>query len=454
MTTDVVAKNWGGLLTLGADGRLYSDPNDAPDGGESYFGFTPTIYADPAAEQGTGSGNSEANAMLLSEALSIAAADDVIGVLPGTAVGTDTNTKLVPAFLTANSGTSGHPIKVVAKYPWNDDANKTILETDAPTSGDGCPTLGSHQRNYVEWYGFYIDEANAHNQGDSGVAMFSECTGVKVMYCRIIADPASLPDDNHTGAYFNETSDCALQYNTISGFEGGGSSNYAGIMEYGAANATINNNEIYDCNTGHYIKGHPATLWNYGSRAYNFVHDVLVGYRMQHTSPTNFTIVEHNLVIDFQDAAIAYATGADPSQTRNIIVRRNTTTGQAHGLAVAAITGDGCQMVDNLVALYAPNTNQNYIDGGEYTDNDFDAITYNGFWGSTNGTPWSWNSADQATVGAFQAAATNAANNQVLANDPLANRGSDNYSVTGAATTASSTGGPIGADFSLVGPDA
>lgn len=435
--------------------RLFasSSSSSSGGGGSECFGFTPTIYAHPSASQGSGNGSSFANARTLASALSLADDDAVVCVNTGTAVGTDTDGKFVPVFQAANSGSSGHPIKIVARYPWTDSGNRTVLTSNAPTTGDGSPTIGAHQRNYIEWYGFYVDEANAHNQGDSGIAMISESTGVKVMYCRIIAEAAHFPADNHVGVYVNESTGAEISYNTITGFRSNGGGNGSGITLYGGTQISITHNAIGDGHTGIYIKGRPATFWNDGTTSYNDLYDLELGIRIYAVDPTLTMTVEHNLVRNFSSAAIFFHTSAGAANSRNAIVRRNTLTGQSNALAISAITGTGNQFNDNLIALYSPYTGQVYTDASGYTDNNFAQLDYNGFYGSAAGNPWNWNGTNYATVAAWQAVITNANNNQVLGNDPLSGRGSGDYTVTGAATTASSTGGPIGADFSLVGPD-
>lgn len=420
-----------------------------------YFGFAPTIYAHPATAQGNGSGSSEANARTLLSALAIAVPGDIIGVLPGIAIGSSTFGKYVPAFHPANSGTAGNPIRIVAKYPWTNTANRTELRTNATTSGIGSPTIGAHFRSFIEWYNFYIDEANAKNQGDSGNLMISESTGVKAFYCRLIGEQAFRPEDNHCGYYINESSGVELVGLTISGYRSSnaGHPNGAGGMEYGA-NGTVRNCEIFDCGSGLYIKGHPNTIWNQGLRARNHIWGCHIPIVAQAIDPTNPLIVEHNLLRDYVNAAMLLNTSAGADTVRNILIRRNTMTGPANALSIQAITGGGNQVVDNLIALYPPNNNQPYLDCGGYTANNFASVRSNGFFGSTQGQPFNWNGTNFASRAEWEAAVANSSNNQVLGNDPLANRGSGNYAVTGAALIASSTGGPIGADFSLVGPGA
>ncbi len=437
------------------DNRLYLTPT--PPVGVDYFGFTvtPGFYASAGGAVGAGTGANEANARSLTSALAAATAGTNIGVISGTGTIAGSGSRLTPAWLPANSGSSGNPIRIIAKRPWSETANRTELRNSAGV-GSGSPTIGSNSRNYIEWYGFYIDEANAPTRTDTGPAIFSDCTGCKVMYCRILGDSGYLPSDNHVGCYFNEATSCELSYNTISGFYSapGFLSNGAGWMEYGAANCTVENNLVYDVYTGGYIKGRPATNWNWGSRRYNYIHTVNRGMQIQATDPSSATMVEHNVIRSFADVAIFLHDGAGAANTRNVIVQRNTLDGVQNCIQISAITGAGNEFNQNISALYAPNTGNSYMDCGSYTANNFAAFDYDGWYGSVNANPWNWNGTNLNSIANLQAAVANSNNNTVLANDPLSGRGSGNYTVTGAATTAGPGGTPIGADWLLVGPDA
>lgn len=437
-------------------GIYYSDPNKVPAGTE-YDGLTPTIYANPSGALGNGSGSSEANAASLPNALAAAEAGDIVGILPGIATGTDTNSD-VPSFQPTNSGSLGNPIILVGKFAWG-SVGRTELRSGALDLGTGCPAFGVNGLDYVEWRNIYCNEENSYTRTDTGPCVLWDTTGSGIRKCRIIGISDYFPDDNHNGLRVEGGVDCYAYDNTISGFYSGPGreTNGTGLMTYGASNFAFENNEIYDCYTAIYIKGTAAgeTLWNHGSIAYNLLHDIHGGMRLEAIDPSDTLTIEQNLIYEFSDFAFNLATSGGVANTRNLIMRFNSIIiGQAtsnNGLYVKAITGTGNSFNDNCIAIYT-TTNQNYMDGGEYTANNFTAYDYNGFYGSTNANPWSWNGANQEDITQLQAAVANSNNNQVLANDPFSGRGSGDYTITGAATTASSTGGPIGAVFADVGP--
>lgn len=448
---------------------VYSSGIVAP--AQNYGGYTPTLYAAPTA-QGSGDGSNEANAMAFSTALSSAMAGDVIGLINDVFlnVASPAYRSNVPGWHPSNSGSAGNPIVIVGKYnpvamadPLT-DANRTELQAGSGSYGgsDSHPVFGANNRDYITWVNIVCNEDNCVTKSDNGPCYIADSTACTIDHCVIRGSTnAYFAADNHSAIRIGEggTTDTGhiISNNVMYNFTVGLSTNAAAVITYGAQNTTIENNEVYDCTTGFYIKGTGAsnTTWNYGPITSNLIYSVSQGMRLEAVDPIHDVTASNNLIYSFTGAGIVYGISAGAGNTRNIILSRNsivaTSATANNGLYVKALTGTGNEVGDNIIAIYG-TTGQNYIDGGEYTDNNFAGITYNGFYGSTDGTPWSWNGANQANVAAFESAATNAANNQVLGADPFVNQGGGDYTVTGAALTASSTGGPIGADFATVGP--
>lgn len=217
----------------------------------AYAGFTPTIYAAPA-DVGSGSGANEANAMDLPTALSAATAGDIIGCIPGTYTGTNTSDRFSPAWRTTNSGTSGNPIRVVAKYA------AAIYTTDicdmrsgTTTDGAGCPAFGVNLKDYVEWIGFYVDEALSASRNDTGPVVCVATTGGAIRLCHIAGDTGYTPGDNHCGVRVEGTYNAVIADNKIHGFYNStvSQANGTGIESYTSGNLTVENNTIYDCYT-------------------------------------------------------------------------------------------------------------------------------------------------------------------------------------------------------------
>lgn len=456
------ASGGGGLFLNGAgggSGDIYA----------LYANLTPTIYAAPA-DVGSGDGSSEANAQDFPTVLANATAGAIIGMIPGTYthVASPAYRSNVPGWHPANSGTSGSPIIIVAKYPGAglstplSNANRTELRagSGAFNGSDSHPVFGANNRDYVRWIGMVIDEDNCVTKYDNGPGYIADSTGIWIKYCvvRGSLDSAHLLD-NHSALRIGEggTTDTGhvITGNIFYNFTVGLDTNAAAIITYGAQDTAIEYNHFYDCTTGLYIKGSGGSGANYnsGSISYNRIHDVDVVMRLQASSSTQDTVVTNNLIYNFSIAGIAFNdSGGDVRRikmTRNTVVVTEAIT--IGGFWLEPAPGTSNEFNDNIIAMFN-STGHNYVYGFDYTANGFSAFDYNGFYGSTDGTPWSWNGGNQNSVANFEAAVTNSNNNQVLGSDPFVNQGTGDYTVTGAALTASSTGGPIGADYSQVGP--
>ena len=222
----------------------------------AYAGLTPTLYAAPTS-QGTGSGNSEANAMSLSSALAAVTAGAILGVLPGTYTGTNTSDRFQPAWKTTNSGTSGNPIRIVAKnaaaiY----STNLSELRSGTTTDGAGCPAFGAYgnpsANDYIEWIGFLVDETNSATRADTGPVVLVATTGSAIRLCHVKAKTTYLPADNHCGVRVEGTYNCTVADNKVQGFRNSSVSvaNGTGIESYTSGNLTVEQNTIFDCFTG------------------------------------------------------------------------------------------------------------------------------------------------------------------------------------------------------------
>lgn len=442
-----------------------------PDLTALYAGYTPTIYAAPA-DVGTGDGSSEANAQDFTTALANATEGAIIGLIPGTYthVASPAYRSNVPGWHPAYSGTAGSPIVIVAKYPGAGlstplaNANRTELRagSGAYDGADSHPVFGANGRSYIRWIGIVCDEDNCVTKQDNGPAYIASSTGCWIKYCVIRGSlDSSFLADNHSALRIGEGTTVDTGHvatdNIFYNFSVGYQTNAAGIITYGAQDSTIERNHIYDCTTGIYIKGTGDNLntWNYGTVSKNRIHDVDGGIRLEAVDPSNDLVVQHNLIYNFSQFAMTFAISAGAANTRNLNVSRNslvlTESSGNGGPYMKAFTGTNVRFNDNIVAIYG-TTNQAYMNAGEYSADTLTAFDYNGFYGSSAGTKWIYGATNATTIGELETAVTNSNNNQVLGSNPFVNQGAGDYTVTGGALTASSTGGPIGADYALVGP--
>jgi hypothetical protein len=426
-----------------------------------FQGLTPTVQVDTVGELGT--------------ELASGTAGTIIGGLPSVllhSTGGSPYRSNVPGWHPANSGTSGSPIIIVGKYDPTTmlspltDSNRFELRAGSGSynGSDSHPVFGANSRSYVRWLNIVCDESNCVTKPDNGPAYIAGASsaGVWIDHCVIRGNPDPVfASDNHTAIRVGEagTTDSGhvITNNKLYNFNNGFGENAAAIITYGGQAITIEHNEIWDCTAGIYIKGTSGSgaNFNYGSYSYNDIHGCAYAIRVQEVDASNDTLIEHNLCRDtLTEGATIILNDFSPANVRRVVMRRNSLiqkTSLSTGLMVEAITGSGCQFNDNIVAFYT-TTNLQYMNGGGYTANNFAAYDYNGFFGSTNGNPWSWNGGNITNISGLHSAIANSNNNQVLAGDPFVNHAADNYAVTGGALTASSTGGPIGAEFSMVGP--
>lgn len=397
--------------------------------GPEYGNLIPTIYAAPAA-LGTGSGNSEANAMALTDALPIADLDDVIGALPGVYTITSTSNKFFPAWRLTNSGTAGHPIIVVAKYSAIDLAGKSAGQkwttTDLATvfahpnrtelrhtGGIGGPVFGSSYSPVDEhqwWIGMCADEATSTPIQDSGVATQWACDSCKTMRCVIRGRDVSVGwnGDNHSGVRVEdwsgtaEITDCVIHGFMTSGGSDAGH-NHAAILRYSHGNQsglTIRHNFIFGCSDGVFAKDEPWPTGNAQAEIYryNIFADNTVGIEMATQNMNGVTTdsyCEYNLITGGSGQ-----TGISGQQGNGyrIHVRNNTVYVGANGGGTAAgadmnFFGTGCELTNNIIVgisgnlLYEANNRTSAIVPANY--NCYFA-TGGGFTARHNGSSFNW----------------------------------------------------------------
>lgn len=276
-------------MAIGLTFRNVLAPVSSSGGSNSavYAGYTPTRYA-AASDLGTGDGSSEANAMDFATALTGLSGDDVVGVLPSiTITGTpNVDQRFAPSWKVTGSGSAGHPIRIVAKYAasiYGFDA-WTELRSGTTTQQHGCPAFGVEAQNWVEWIGFYVNEANSATFPDTGPATLHGSVGGAIRLCHIVGDPSYLPADNHVGLRIEDTYGAAATDNKIHGFRNSSVStaNGSGIETYTSGNLTVEHNEIFDCFNGIHHKADGANSvpptdgakMGWFRTRWNYIHDV------------------------------------------------------------------------------------------------------------------------------------------------------------------------------------
>lgn len=168
------------------------------------------------------------------------------------------------AYNPANNGTSGNPITFRAEG----------LVTLQSTTAQG-PVIGSDGKNYIIWDGFYIDEAGVNTTPDTGPVVVFNAAHVHLLNLEIKGkDP--MWQDNHNGirlemANYTVIRNCKI-YDVA---ERGYGQNAAAIMMYDSNDSIIENNELYHCGVGVFVKGiHTGLTQDRNIIRKNLIHDM------------------------------------------------------------------------------------------------------------------------------------------------------------------------------------
>jgi len=206
-----------------------------------------------------------------------AQAGDTVYVNAGTYVRTGTSVDYNgnPVYNPVNEGSAGNYItfEAVGTVILQDTSTPNVVTT-------GQPIIGTQNRDYVVWDGFYIDEHDLNTGRDTGPVGAWGSSFVTFKNLTIIGEE-ELWDDNHDGIRLENSFDITIYNNNISDFRlypgNEGSQNTAGIATYNTDRVSIYNNTITDCGSGMYIKqGNEGPYYIYKNRIYADIHGILI----------------------------------------------------------------------------------------------------------------------------------------------------------------------------------
>jgi hypothetical protein len=164
----------------------------------------------------------------------------------------------LPALNPSNSGTPGNPI-IFRAYPGHSVKLTATMKV-----------IGAYQRDYIEWDGFIVETTNYSSNSEGACAIVS-ANYITIKNCELIGHTVNI-NDNHQAIWMQNASNIIIKNNIIRGVKGGNGS--AGIKAYNTQNVLIENNEIYDCDTGIQSKHHGE---NWTIR-YNYIHNCETGF--------------------------------------------------------------------------------------------------------------------------------------------------------------------------------
>lgn len=298
-----------------------------------------------------------------------AQAGDTVYVAAGTYTGAGTGNRFEVLYSTANSGTANNPIVFEA-------VGVVVL---ALNSGAG-PLIGAYGRDYITWRGFYIDELNAPSVSDTGPAVLAQTTGSVIEHCVIDGNgTANNRMDNHTGIRLEYAENVVVRRNIIHSVTtglGATHHNGAGVQAYFSDNALIENNEIYSCGAGVYIKGGDNT--NFTVR-YNKLYSNGNGVDTSYLGADG----EHNI---YQNVIYNNFSGiAITLHSRNVNFFNNTLFNNSNGIRLGTLASSMSDIVIKNNIIHGPVSE--YISGGEAESAAPFWIDYNMYYGTSNG--WS-----------------------------------------------------------------
>lgn len=448
----------------------------------SVYGRNPDRYCDPTKSLADNSGNglTEGTAWNQTQAMANATAGQIVGLLPtgSSAVAvTTTNDDNTPAWRFANNGSNGSPIIAVTKYSaielykalgrvaTESSALRTELKHTGtqPTivsgvgSGTGCAIVGS-TGSYHEFDGLFINQATAWMKEDSGNIRDEASTNFK-MRNFVVKGALHTVASNCVCWRPNLSTGTHLRNFVIYDFgndptgsdtpqEALGSDQY-GSQAFLVEHGLIEN--IYrvgtDTGVGLFPKGAPGGVENYGTFQYLHIKNCDNSIRLNALHTTLTTSIRYCLMEEWHSAAIIISNegpGCANLSIDHVSFVDSADDGNYHGPIYnkegnrTGISITNC-LFDGLSAGHS-------MDAGELTSNH-PSMTYNVFYRAGSGFSSAYNGTDYgaAQFAAWQTAVS-ASNNQHVTSDPLPNRGSADYlTLSGAAATASNTGGPVGA---------
>jgi hypothetical protein len=422
-----------------------------------YSGFTPTIYA-ATADAGTGDGSSEANAMDLPTALSTATAGAIVGVLPGVYSGAPSGIADTPIFRPSNAGTSGNPIRIVAKYPAvylsgvAANADRSEFASSAPADlitgpSDNNPVLGSLQ-THVHFYGFYADWVTAPPRPSNGVFLV-QANGVQFHQCVVDqGDATGTVNDNWNSIHCNDADDLIIKNCTFNGGTWGGNQNHAAITTYGCRSSLIEHNTFDGVYTAIFIKGSSdgATHWNSGTIRYNKILDAQYsGIEVAEIHTAEDVDITQNLLIRCDFGGIVFDSSGNPALNDPINVLNNTLVDCiGRGGVNSETTSPASTIINNIFFLSASNA-AHMIDFGANSIGSLGTVDYNNYFETGATATFHASGATSTGLDAWKVATSKDANS--LSETPsFENAGADDYRLAVGSTsrTASDTDGPIG----------
>jgi len=298
-----------------------------------------------------------------------------------------TGERYLPIYNPTNEGSAeGGPIIFIAQ------GTVTLQST---TAGNGESIIGSYEKDYITWDGFYIDEDNVHTKADTGPIVVWNTNNVIIQNCEVNGNTATW-NDNHNAIRIERASYCTIKNNKLYEVRITNTSrNASAIMLYYCDNITIEHNEIHDSDGGIFVKGAndgPVTI-RY-NLIYNIDNDAIVfgGIRAGGSKTYQNVIRDSGSGITFISYAVPYP--------QNVDVVNNTIDNCSRGGIYLKPCNDGHSdivlwnniITNSIRAIQGEDVNFDTVTRTDFEHNNYYANTTHARISYTNYTLDSWKS--------------------------------------------------------------
>lgn len=464
-------------------------------------GLTPTHYVAPfASVSGATSDNDVQTAGAFTSAsnsatpctfkcaLVNASGANIVQLAPGVYLGDRSlGDNTTACFTSSNSGTSAvAPLVFVAQYPAAINRGNTslfsevrrlpadrlhFLTTADPNISPWPPLLGGGGigsfKSHVIWDGFYTDE-NPSPPSSNGLFMARGSgpsgNGINIQFRRcyfqrydwLANHGINLGGNNYDCIQLHTCTDPkVLDCYFTGGYDSAGSHNQACIAQYAAENYTIQNNTFDGVICAMYIKGTGARD-PYGLIKLNRMINCKHNLRLLANSTTQDCTMTQNLIYSSSAPPSGWAEHAYfdvTSAMQRWVFTNNTFILRSTGAGLYLNRQNGTNTFrDNIVAHISGTINTG-VDGwyinSQVSMAAFGTLNYNVYWSHNGGNQWNSTAGARTTIETWRTDTGAEANSTTAINPTFAD--SVDFRISGSATTASSTGGPVG--YSITGSE-
>jgi hypothetical protein len=466
------------LLILGSSAVPAWAAFDSSDYRQNTYG-PPTHYCDPARPLSSDGAGTLANPWNLSQAMRLAVAGNVVGILPGVgAVMPSTNNDNIPTFRPINSGTANSRIVLVTKYAAvalpnvANNALRTQLRHDGTPavatgpgeSGTGSPMYGTLQVSYVTFDGFFVDMVTAQPKGDSGVIRVENSRGTQFRNFEIKGTRTNMGTNPVIYRPQNAV-DTVLSNFRVYDFSNDPSNSYTpqrGLFsdQYGDQNFLMENFEIRNTERGIFLKGTANGAFNYGTIRNGIVSGVLECFRLNDLDSANLTTIEYSVCSDVLagGASAGITLSSETTPVRNLLVHHLTvtrvqSTGQVNG-GIYGKNSIGSNVVIRDSIFDLDNGPYGHIMSFGEISTLPGVLNYNAYTKNGGTLTWAFNGVQYNSFTSWRSATGKDANSQTFATNPFVDRAGGNFRIVAGnpALTASSSGGQLGAFASGIVP--